>query len=269
MDRHELSGATAADLAAAHLKDLDAQARYGVEYVNYWFDYERQHAFCLAKGPDAEAVEAVHRDAHGQVANRIMEVQEAEVRRFMGGIDSHRPGEVYVDTAFRVILFTDLEGSTRLTQELGDDDAMIILRRHDRIVRDAIEHEGGTVVKHTGDGAMASFRAATGALEAAVVIQRGVSNAEVTGLVPLRVRIGIAAGEPVSEAGDLFGAVVQLAARLCGKAAPGSILVASGVRDLVIGKRFVFGTMRNLRLKGFDGAVRACQCEWEPLAGLT
>ena len=158
----------------------------GVEYLNYWFDYERQHAFCLAKGPDAEAVDAVHREAHGQVANQIIEVQEQEVRRFMGGIDAHPPGEAYIDTAFRVILFTDLQGSTSLTQQLGDADAMTILRHHDRIVREAIEAAGGTVVKHTGDGAMASFRAASSALEAAVAIQRGLAHAEVAGLVPHR-----------------------------------------------------------------------------------
>lgn len=263
MDRHELSGATAADLAAAHLKDLDAQARHGVEYLNYWFDYERQHAFCLAKGPDAEAVDAVHREAHGQVANRIIEVQEPDVRRFMGGFDAHPPGEAYIDTAFRVILFTDLQGSTRLTQQLGDAEAMTILRHHDRIVRDAIEEAGGSVVKHTGDGAMASFRAATSALEAAVAIQRGLAHAEGAGLVPLGVRIGLAAGEPVSEGGDLFGAVVQLAARLCARAAPRSILVASSVRDLAVGKRFTFGTVRTLRLKGFDESVRAYACDWE------
>ena len=194
MDRHDLTGATAADLAAAHLKDLDAQARFGVEYLNYWFDYERQHAFCLAKGPDADAVAAVHRAAHGQVANQVIEVEESEVRRFMGGIASHPPGEAYVDTAFRVILFTDLQGSTSLTQRLGDAEAMTILRRHDRIIRDAIEAADGTVVKHTGDGAMASFRAASNALVAAVAIQRGMTHAEGAGLVPMGVRIGVAAG---------------------------------------------------------------------------
>ena len=74
----------------------------------------------------------------------------------------------------------------------------------------------------------------------------------------------IAASEPVSEAGDLFGAVVQLAARLCAKAAPRSILVASSVRDLAAGNRFTFGPVRTLRLKGFDEPTRACTCLWEP-----
>lgn len=144
---------------------------------------------------------------------------------------------------------------------------MTILRRHDRIIQDAIENAGGTVVKHTEDGAMASFRAASAALEAAVAIQRGMTHAEVDGLVPMGVRIGVAAGEPVGEAGDLFGTVVQLAARLCGKAEPRSILVASSVRDLAMGKRFTFGPVRTLRLRGFETSTRACTCTWEPVSG--
>ena len=51
MDRHDLAGVTAADIAAAHLKDLDVQGRFGVQFLNYWFDYDRQRAFCLAEGP--------------------------------------------------------------------------------------------------------------------------------------------------------------------------------------------------------------------------
>ena len=60
MDRHELAGVTAADVAAVHMSDLGVQDKYGVQFVNYWFDYELQHAFCLAKGPTEEAVETVH-----------------------------------------------------------------------------------------------------------------------------------------------------------------------------------------------------------------
>lgn len=262
MDRHELAGATAVDVAGAHLKDLELQGRYGVEYLNYWFDYERQRAFCLAKGPNAEAVDAVHRASHGQVANQIIEVDETAVRRFMGGIAQHALGEPYVDTAFRAILFTDLEGSTSLTQQLGDAGAMAVLRRHDEIVRDALARNGGTEVKHTGDGVMASFRSVITAIEAAVLMQRGLADAETAGQMPLGVRIGIAAGEPVTERDDLFGAAVQLAARLSSRAAPRTILVSGTVRDLAMGKGFQFGAPRTMRLKGFGEPVRTSEVVW-------
>jgi hypothetical protein len=96
MDRHELQGASAADAAAAHVQDVAVQERFGVQYLNYWFDYERQTAFCLAKGPDRDAVEAVHRASHGILAHHIIEVDEQAVRRFMGRVVEHPLGEPYV-----------------------------------------------------------------------------------------------------------------------------------------------------------------------------
>lgn len=266
MDRHDLAGATAEDVAAAHMKDVEVQAGFGVEYVNYWFDYERQHAFCLARGPNEEAVDAVHRVSHGLVANQIIQVDEAVVTSFLGGFVQHAIGEAYVETAFRAILFTDLEGSTSLTQQLGDTRAMAVLRRHDEIVREALARTGGTEVKHTGDGVMASFRSVAGAIEASVLMQRGLTDAEIAGQMPLGVRIGIAAGEPVTERDDLFGSAVQLAARLSSRAGARTILVSSAVRDLALGKGFQFGAIRTVRLKGFDEPVRACEVMWAPAA---
>lgn len=72
-------------------------------------------------------------------------------------------------------------------------------------------------------------------------------------------------GEPVTGRDDLFGAAVQLAARLSSKARARTILVASAVRDLALGKGFQFGANRNLRLKGFDDAVRSCEVVWLPV----
>ncbi|CAN5572836.1 hypothetical protein BH23CHL7_BH23CHL7_10500 [soil metagenome] len=262
MDRHDLGGGTAEQVAAAHLRDLEVQGRYGVQFINYWFDPERQHAFCLATAADATDVEAAHREAHGLIPAQIIEVDDGAVRRFLGGMAQHAPGEPYVETAFRVIVFTDMEGSTSLTQRLGDAGAMALLRRHDDIVRSALARTGGTQVKHTGDGVMASFRSVATAIEAAVMIQRGLAANPTGGDAPFGVRIGIAAGEPVTERDDLFGTAVQLASRLTARAAPGSILVSSTVRDLVQGKGFRFGPSRTLRLKGFDEKVRAAEVLW-------
>ena len=107
-------------------------------FLTYWFDEERQTAFCLAMAPNTDAVEGVHRASHGFMAYQIIEVDRAMVERFMGGIIEHPPGEPYVDTAFRTILFTDIEGSTNLTQQLGDARAMDGAADHDEIVRGAL-----------------------------------------------------------------------------------------------------------------------------------
>ncbi len=263
MDRHDLAGVSEEDIAAAHARDLDVQERYGVQYVTYWFDYARQHAFCLAQGPDAAAVDAVHREAHGQIATEIIDVDEAVVARFMGGLESHDAGEAYEDSAFRAILFTDLVGSTDMTQRLGDTAAMEILRQHDAIVRSALKQTGGSEVKHTGDGIMASFRSVVAAIECAVSVQRAFIDSMSLDQGPVSIRIGIAAGEPVAEANDLFGAAVQLAARLTARAKPGGIVVSAAVRDLALGKGFQFAAVHQARLKGFVEPVRLCEVLWQ------
>jgi class 3 adenylate cyclase len=262
MDRHEFVGLSAEEAALAHLKDLKVQGRYGVRFLTYWFDEERQTAFCLAVAPSADAVEEVHRASHGYMAYQIIEVNESMVARFMGGIIEHPPGEVYVEAAFRAILFTDIVESTSLTQRLGDAGAMAVVRAHDEIVRGALERHRGSEVKHTGDGLMAAFPSVVSAIECAVEIQRRIADAEGTGRMPVRVRIGMAAGEPVTERNDLFGATVQLAARLCSRADPGGILVAGTVHDLALGKPFEFRSRGRLRLKGFDSPMAAFEVVW-------
>jgi len=262
MDRHEFNGLTAEAAAAAHLRDLEVQGRFGVRFLTYWFDQDRQTAFCLATAPNAEAVEDVHRASHGFMAYEIIEVDRSMVERFMGGIVDHPPGEPFVETAFRTILFTDIEQSTSVTQQLGDARAMAMVRTHDEVVRSALRTHGGSEVKHTGDGMMAAFPSVVGAIQAAVEIQRGLLKTS-TAAGPIRVRIGMAAGEPVTEGKDLFGATVQLAARLCAKAEPGSILVAGPVRDLALGKGFDFRSRGKLRLKGFESPMPAFEVNWD------
>ena len=104
---------------------------------------------------------------------------------------------------FQTILFTDLESSTALTQQLGDAAARELHRRHDATVRAALDAHGGREVKRTGDGIMASFGSAVAAVDAALRIQGDLEGE------PIRVRVGINAGEPIVEGDDLFGTAVN------------------------------------------------------------
>ncbi|MEN8235174.1 MAG: nickel-binding protein, partial [Actinomycetota bacterium] len=172
MDRHDnLDGADAAALAQAHLADLAAQDEFGVKYLTYWFDYDRQAAFCLVDAPDAETANQVHAHAHGSVASEIIPVDTDVVGAFLGRVTDPDPGP-FEDSAFRAILFTDIVGSTAIGFRYGDDAAIALVERHDAVVRAALSDSSGREVKHTGDGIMASFRDATHALRAAVSIQR-------------------------------------------------------------------------------------------------
>ncbi|MEO8286010.1 MAG: DUF4242 domain-containing protein [Chloroflexota bacterium] len=76
MDIHDLPGVTSAAAAEAHMRDLQTQAKYGVEYRQYWVDEREGKVFCLVSAPDVDTANAVHREAHGLVADEIFEVQE-------------------------------------------------------------------------------------------------------------------------------------------------------------------------------------------------
>ncbi len=164
--------------------------------------------------------------------------------------------------AFRTVLFTDVEGSTALTQRLGDAKARELLREHERIVREALKAHGGSEVKTMGDGFMASFSSATKALECAIAMERAFADHNESAEEPIRVRIGLNAGEPIAEEDDLFGTAVNEAARITAAAKGGEILVSNVVRELAKGKDFLFADRGETSLKGFDEPVRLFEVRW-------
>ena len=270
MDMHKLDGATAEDMAVAHLKDVMIQDKYGVKYLTYWFDEAASRAFCLVDAPSKERANTVHREAHGLVGNEIIEVDQTAVEEFLGKISETAAASAHfsasqppAETAFRTILFTDMESSTALTQRLGDARFMELLRTHDAVIRDALRNHNGRDIKHTGDGIMASFVSVSGAVECAITIQRAFTTQnEQNPDIPIRVRIGLTAGEPVMEHEDLFGAAVQLARRICDCAEPSVILVANVIREICMGKGFLFSDIGEVVPKGFEDPVRLYEVRW-------
>jgi class 3 adenylate cyclase len=260
-----MHGSTAADVAAAHMKDLEIQDQYGVRYLTYWFDEPRGSAFCLVDAPDIDAAKKVHELAHGQVATEFIEVDLSAVEAFLGRIadpSGLRPQDRPVmDTAHRTIMFTDIVDSIGMTARLGDARAVEMVRAHDSIVRRSLRETDGREVKHTGDGLMASFPDATRAADCARAVQRAIDAFNRNSAEALRVRIGIHAGEPVEDSNDLFGSTVQMAARLCKEAAPSTILISEEVRFALAGD----GSVRMLRrsaLKGFPEPVALYELAW-------
>lgn len=266
LDKHDLSGLTAADIADAHRKDLEIQSRYGVRFLTYWFDEARGTGFCLIDSPDKETAMRVHKEAHGGVANDVIEVDLSAVEAFLGRITdshSHSPGgDGAPDPAFRAVMFTDIVESTAMTARLGDWRAVEMVRAHDSIVRRALKDNGGREVKHTGDGIMSSFGDAVAAVECACAIQRALEKFNRENMEPIHVRIGIHAGEPVEDSNDLFGATVQTAARLCQNAAAATIMISETVRELV-GDRFHIAALDPRPLKGIPGPVPLYDVAWQ------
>ncbi|MEO6113387.1 MAG: nickel-binding protein [Sphingomicrobium sp.] len=265
LDIHQVPGARAEDLRKAHMADVEVQKRHGVDYRKYWFNEKCGKAFCLVEAPNAEAAEAVHREAHGLVAERIIELDPELAEGFLGGGDVNDAGAALVpgtshgeyDTAVRSVMFTDIVGSTELAQRMGDDAAFELVTLHDRIVRQAVEDGNGRVIKHTGDGIMAVFVSPVCAVRCACAIQRIVTEViGPDGQPRVQVRIGAAAGEPIERDNDFFGSTVNLAARLCAHARPGAVLVTNGIAELCLGKDMRFAESHRAKLKGFDEPVR-------------
>ena len=218
------------------------------------------------------------------------------------GKDKDKVAERTTDrvSALQTVLFTDLVGHTEMMSRLGDDRGRDVLREHERITREVLKANGGTEVKTMGDGFMASFGSVTKAVECAVALQRAFSERGAVGAPlgdgggaggaapsdavqkasdeqnrgvdqgaassaptePLSVRVGLNAGEPIEEDGDLFGATVILASRIAAKADGGEILVADTVRGLCSGKGFLFADRGEFVAKGFEEPVRVYEVSW-------
>lgn len=273
LDVHNVpAGTTAEDIARAHTADVRVQGKYGVNYIKYYFNEGAGKVFCLCNAPNSEAAERVHREAHGLVADQIIPVDPHMAELFLGGSELNPNGAAafgmgagaQLDPAIRTVVFTDIVGSTSLTQQLGDEAAMEMLAVHDRIVREALNACQGREIKHTGDGIMASFVSAAAAVRCAVRIQSEIAKA--SGPRRLQLRIGAAAGEPVEHNQDIFGSTVQLAARLCAQAEPEQIVVSNVVAELCIGKSLAFRSLGEVSLKGFDQALHVHAVDWSDAA---
>ena len=268
MDRHYIEGASHHAIADAHEKDLKTQGKYGVKFLTYWFDEEKSTAFCLVEAPDKTSIQTAHNEAHGDVPHEIIEVDPGVVEAFLGRIDDPPPepsrDEGKMDSAFRAIMFTDLKDSTLMTSKYGDNKALHLLNVHNVITRNALRQYLGNEVKHTGDGIMASFISPEDAVKCAVEIQLNFAEHNRTSSdEDLFVRIGISAGEPIEDHGDLFGSAVQLAARLCGYAEPEQIVVSETIYENYKGEESLID-LGTLSLKGFSRPVPAYKVDVLP-----
>jgi len=132
------------------------------------------------------------------------------------------------------IMFTDVEESTRLLSTRGFTASHEIMKAYETIIEDKVSQHAGRRIKGLGDGFMISFGSARHGVECALDIQQAISEySKQNPERKLRIRIGLNTGEVVEESGDIFGAAVNVAARVAGKAKGGEILTSEIVRDLV------------------------------------
>jgi class 3 adenylate cyclase len=219
-----------------------------------------------------------HEDEDGEIEVRqLFElkdfVQGAAIERFreLGSIEriavdvEHDRPDLSSATApngTATILFTDIEGSTELTERLGDREWMSLLGMHNEIVRAQAAEHSGFEVKSQGDGFMLAFASARDAVRCAIGVQRALAERDPSG-PELRVRIGLHTGEPVREAEDFYGKAVILAARIAAEARGSEILVSSLVRELTESSgEFGFEEPTDAKLKGLSGMHRLSAVRW-------
>jgi DNA-binding CsgD family transcriptional regulator len=263
MDRHEEPYATPIDIAQAHLMDLAVQEKHGVRYLTYWMNDGVIH--CLVEAPSADAAMAVHREAHEGVPTEIIEVTYGSVEEVFGQIREPAPGEAYEWSATRTILISRIADGPRLIQRLGDARALEVFREHERLVRDAVTARGGVQLNREISGGLGCFPSAAGAVRSALALQVSFkSQVAANGWGAIGIRIGLTAGEPVAHHRELFGAAVELASAICDAATAGDVLVSGAVRELCMGKGFVFKEPRHLSVPGLEEPVTVYSAADEP-----
>ncbi len=160
-------------------------------------------------------------------------------------------------------LFTDIVGSTAMTQQLGNAGAQKAVRAHNDAVRGAIQQFNGQEVKHTGDGIMATFPDGPSAVAASIQMLQGIaSHNKATPDIPVEIRIGVNTGEAVEEENDFFGQAVQMTARICDKAADGHAWVSEVVVQSCQGQRFGFLPRGEFEMKGIERAKALYEIAW-------
>ncbi|WP_273732753.1 adenylate/guanylate cyclase domain-containing protein [Mycolicibacterium septicum] len=149
--------------------------------------------------------------------------------------------------ALRTVLFTDIVASTEHVAATGDERWRAVLHRFGEITSDLTQRYGGTVVKSTGDGYLATFDGPTQAIRCAEALR---ADAETLGI---EIRAGIHTGECELLGTDIGGIAVHIAARICGEASGGDVVVSRTVRDLVVGSGTGFEDRGNVELRGVPG----------------
>jgi AraC-like DNA-binding protein len=230
MDRHDIPGATAADVAEAHQEDLKVQHRFGCRAITYWFDEQRGTAFCLIEAPDARAVQDMHDTAHGLVPHEIVEVRDGVVEAFLGRIQDPLLDEAHPaidESALRIIMCVR-------ARRPEADDALRWKERWDELISGGALRHRGRLIEHPGRSGILSFTLASDALRCARHILREAGrNAPEQ---PSDIRIGISAGNPVTGAEGFFGETLRKAHWFCDIVPRGMVLVSPLVHEVSTGE---------------------------------
>lgn len=219
MDRHDVPEAiTPEDVAQIHQQDLQIQHKFGCRALTYWFDEARNKAFCLIEAPNKEAMLAMHRHSHGQVPNKIIEVEENILESFYGRIENpekphHSDLHINNDPPSRVIMVIGIKMSSLkiISKTLNKS-----LQNYSISVIKELNHFEGSIVNHRSDSFLVSFksvsRAVSCALNIKAIFETFAKKNKTSDIVS---KIAIHTGIPVTDKDQLFESTIKLAEWMC------------------------------------------------------
>jgi hypothetical protein len=237
MDRHDVSEkVTAENVAQLHQQDLKIQHKFNCRGLTYWFDDQRKTAFCLIEAPDEGAIHEMHRQAHGEVPHRVIEVDPKVVESFLGRIEDPEKSNteelnVINDPAFRAIMVIELVYYSLLEENLVPSGPFF--RKHTEIVSKTINRFSGRIAQSNTEYVLASFKSVSRAIDCAKEILSDFTTLIAEDQFNIGIKIGISAGSPVTRENALFEKAIRSAKRMC-EAAKSPIIVSAGVKDLYL-----------------------------------
>lgn len=233
MDRHDLSDKVTAEVVAElHKADLKVQDQFGCRGLTYWFDGERGTAFCLVEAPNKKALKQMHRYAHGQVPNQIIEVDPQTVTSFLGRIeDPQNTKEASVefihDSAFRILMVIGFNHIDSLKNT--SDKQKIEWAKYSKLISKILKTNNRNIIQHSENYFLIPYKLVSAAINNAFNIKTKLrEELEKDGL---SLKIALSAGDPVANKASFFGDAIKLAERMC-KVNKGTIIVSSEVKDL-------------------------------------
>ena len=237
MDIHDTNGATAADIAAAHQRDLALQDDFNCKFVYFWHDIPNYTGFCVYEAPDKDSVINLHNKAHVTVLhNQIIEVELSEVEFFLGKIadiawsKKNSPFEGYInETAHRTIMYLEIVNPILFKKKIKKSKFADLFKLQKKIIKDSFLKYEGNIVSWENDSVLTSFLSEENAIKCAADIQNKFINLSEKENIKFSVSIGLNFGAPVTESNDLFGDVINLAKKLGYVAAESQIIISSSL----------------------------------------
>jgi len=232
MDFHDVpDGITAKHVADMHQADLKIEHKYNCRGLTYWCDEKRQTAFCLMEAPNKQAIIDLHEEAHGDIPQRIIEVNDTIVESFLGRIEDPKKSQntelnIINDPAFRTLMVVKLNKNTLRTKNIETLHAAI--RGYSKSIINIVNKKNGRVVKQEANSFLISFSCVTNAVESAIKIQE-LHNCVIT--PDLEFKVGISAGNPVTNRESIFEDTVKKAKYLT-YVTNGNIILTPEVKDL-------------------------------------